>query len=169
MDKQAIDGRLAAYAVEPEEDALDESSPAAAEPDAAAAEEDAAPATVAQVLRLYGTLDSAIVVAKLRQIGALEERSGKLIYKLSKPLCKPLSGGVDPFRGVEKITFQTELSAYHKRRMARQGEGPENAVLLTWVEALTNEDRGLIDRLHWTDAEAAITIAHSIESSAGNE
>lgn len=164
MDVNSIEERLAAHAVEPEGEFPPEPEPATVEPDKPP---ESQVKTVGHVIRLLGGGSSDVVVGALKNIGALVEDGTDLVYSLHKPLAP--SAGPDSDPNLRKLRFATQLTGYHKRRMARLYEAGENAVLLTWVEALTGKARGVIDRLHWIDSEACIAIAHHIEGQAGNE
>ena len=168
MDTKEMQERLAAHVESDAEPAAEPESKV--EDDAVVSDpiDESSATNVGQVIRLFNGKDTAIVVNLLRKIGALVERGDKLVYTLYKPLAKPLAGGVDQHRGVKVLEFTTEPCTYHKRRMAEHGEGGINAVLLTWVEVLTGEPRGLIDRLSIIDGEAAMNIAHFIEGQSKN-
>jgi len=166
MDTQEMVGRLAAHVAEPDDVEPDEAEAPAPEP----AEDEPPEAlvkTVGEVIRL-GLADSRVIVELLKNVGALVEEGDALIYTFHKPLGPPVAG-VDKFKGTKKVRFATKILGYHRRRMAQPHEGTENAVLLTWVEALTAKPRDFIDRLSAVDTDACMAIAHCIEGASKNE
>jgi hypothetical protein len=168
MDKQSMEDRLAAHAVEPVDEAVEPDEP---EQDGEVKPPDEPPEalvkSVGDVIRLAGGSDSRVIVELLKKVGALAEDGSELVYTLHKPLGPPVAG-VDKYKGVKKVKFAAVLTGYHRRRMAQPHEGPENAVLLTWVEALTHQSRDFVDRLSAIDTDACMAIAHYIEGASKN-
>lgn len=166
MDTKHMEERLAAHAAE-----LDEpDAEPVGDPESEEQPPDGPPEpiveTAADVIR-QGVGDSRVVVELLKTVGVLVEDGDELVYTLYKPLGPP-AAGPDKHRGVKKIRFASVITGYHKRRMAQPHEGTENAVLLTWVEALTTKPRDFIDRLSSIDTDACMAIAHCIEGASKN-
>lgn len=169
MDTKHMEERLAAHTVEPDDEPEAEPGSELEPDDQPAADGPPEPIvkTVADVVRLQGGGDSRVVVELLKTVGALVEDGDELVYTLYKPLGPPVVGP-DKHKNVKKLRFASVITGYHKRRMAQPHEGTENAVLLTWVEALTTKPRDFIDRLSSIDTDACMAIAHCIEGASKN-
>lgn len=159
--------RLAAHAVEPEEQPEEPEAPVELDEKPSGPPEPKLK-TVGDVIRHTGGADSTMVVSLLKMVGALVDDGGDLVYQLYQPLrpARPGSGSLED--GRIKLRFATQLGVYHQRRMLVLGEAPIQTVHLSWVEALTGSSRALVDRLGYIDGQAVMAIAQYIEGEAGN-
>lgn len=166
--EQQIQRRLAAHAVTREgpegpEDPAQEQGEDGSE---AATSHEPVLKTVADVLR-YTASPSAVVLG-LKRIGVVVEESDTLVYKLRDKLAAPAPGVANDPPFLPQIRFSTQLTGYHIRRMRSEGEGTDNAVAMSRVEALTGQSSSVTDRLSYIDSYAVMAIAAAIVSDAGN-
>lgn len=166
MGIEDVERRLAAHAVVPEE--RDQA-------DTAEDEEPSEPAfqNVAELLKVTRGVSEPTVIG-LKRIGALVDDGETFVYTLHKPLKVPA--------GTTKVRIAKDITARHKRQMFTFGEHrgptsedpegndlvPYQAVLLSWVGALTGLRSSVIDNLSYYDADALMSIVQWIEGDQGN-